>query len=298
MPKWRNLVWLSLCMMTLIFLTSHQRRKSAITLTLSSCLSTLTYTILHKSRLFHPKPGVLTPALESEWQSRIVASMNATILTIGSLLCFHDWKNLSHEDAWAIHSTTDDTEHNGEFYPAFFAAIFGGFLQYDLCWIIYHIGEDYDDASALIHHVLFLAVTHYNLRMKFFLRPFAWLILAELSTPFLHLRWYMAVTNQKGSPWYTFFSAMFAVTFLVTRVMGYTWGLWDMWWQGSHFWIHSPVGAYYVVAAIHLGYALNLFWGVKVVTALVKVVTNIKGPAHKDTSAATTDEHKNKNKVM
>jgi len=285
MPTNQNLAWLTVTILTLTYATLQQEYNSAVTLTLSTAFFTLTYAILRQTRLFHPKQiDAFSDAMESEWRSRIVSILHAIILTIGSLLCFYDWRYLSHEDAWSVITKDATTTYDGTFYPVFFAAIFGGFLQYDICWILYHFNT-YADYSALLHHTLFLAVTHYNLTAKVFCRPFAWLSVAELSTPFLHIRWYYAVRGWKDDGMYVLVSSLFAGTFLLTRVGGYTWGLWDLWVSGRDVWMtNTTSGAFYVVAAIHVGYAMNLFWGWKVVKALERALRSRGGEVGTETA--------------
>jgi len=257
----RRLARLSVCIIVFSFLTTQQSYDDAMLMTISTLFFTFCYAIVRQTRLFHPKPGVLSPAEETEWRSRIIGILHAIIITIGSLHCFSEWRNMTHEESWSSANRV----------TSFWATIFGGFLQYDICWIIYHLDE-YDDISALFHHILFLGATHYNVNNCYFARPYAWLSLAELSTPFLHLRWFFAVAGRKDEPMYFFNSYMFASTFLLTRVVGYTWGLWDVWWNGSEIWMKLPAGAYIVMASVHAGYGLNLFWGVKVLKALMRAL--------------------------
>ena len=66
-------------------------------------------------------------------------------------------------------------------------------------------------------------------------------------------------------------SLAFALTFLVTRVGGYTWGVYDLW-RSYDLWKAAKPGLYAVVAGCHAGLALNLFWSKSVVGALVKAV--------------------------
>ena len=98
----RNLELLCMCILTLAYLTSQQRSDSATTLTISTTSATLIYFLLRRTRLLHPPPGTLTPALESEWRSRIVSTVFSTALAAAGLLCLHGWKDLSHRDAWSV----------------------------------------------------------------------------------------------------------------------------------------------------------------------------------------------------
>jgi len=118
------------------------------------------------------------------------------------------------------------------------------------------------------------------------------------------------VMGWKDENMYGVVSFLFAGTFLVTRVGGYTWGLWDLWVNGRDVWMtvatadtNNSWGAYYVVAAIHVGYGLNLFWGWKVVKALQRAVvqsssssssSSSKGGDAVDNTETTTREKKSK----
>ena len=87
-----------------------------------------------------------------------------------------------------------------------------------LCWVLWHNGATPDAASA-VHHTLFIGITHYVLWGWYFKVPYAWLSLAELSTPFLNARWFLAVINQKSGSLYVATSVLFAATFLATSAL-------------------------------------------------------------------------------
>ncbi len=135
-------------------------------------------------------------------------------------------------------------------------------------WLLNHREKNFD-VAALIHHILYIPITHYVLWGRFFCRPFAWLSMGELSTPFLHLRWFYLSLGLKGSKEYFRYSILFALSFLLTRVLGYFLGLVDLWFSREA-WITLPFGIYLVTLGVHFGFALNLFWAKKVMNALVK----------------------------
>lgn len=120
--------------------------------------------------------------------------------------------------------------------------------------------------SAVFHHLLFIAVTHYVLSGTYFKKPFAWLSFTELSTPFLNIRWFYAASNMKEGRGYFLSSLLFASTFLLTRVLGYGLGMLDLIWSYGEW--KSNRGLHFVAVGLGLGYALNLFWSVKVIQAL------------------------------
>lgn len=151
----------------------------------------------------------------------MLSTLNACILTVGSLLCFSEWPGYTGGEAFI--SSSHLWSH-----PVTFAACFAGYLQWDLCWCLYHHAATRDTPS-LLHHSLFLSITHYVLYGWYFKKPFAWLSFTELSTPFLNARWMLSVLDLKHTASYTRASLAFALTFLFTRVVGYGLGLMDLW---------------------------------------------------------------------
>ncbi len=254
------------CSICVSYLTKLQEPQNADLITKSMILFGMSYGIIRHTRIFHPPPNKLKAHEEAEWRSRIVGTIHAVILTIGSIFCFREWPHYPENDAWTV------TNPDVYYYPELFASIFAGYLQYDLFWLLWHKKENFDFAS-IVHHTLYIAITHYVLWGRFFARPFAWLSLGELSTPFLHVRWFFAVLNKKESKWYKLFSFLFVISFLFTRVLCYGLGLIDIW-LAREILFQLPYGLYGVILGIHCGYALNLFWAGKVVSALKKIFKN------------------------
>ena len=208
----------------------------------------------------------------AERKSRILSTLNAIVLTFGSVLCFTEWPYDPIAEGWS-------GTHGIWSHPASFASLFLGYLQFDLIWILYH-RRDYSDSSAAIHHVLFILMTHYVLSGVYFKKAFAWLSFTELSTPFLNARWYYAASGQKETTAYMYSSLMFALTFLLTRVLGYGLGLLDVCIHYNE-WKSVGVGLHLVFAGLVLGYVLNLFWAIKIIKAVQRVVMKKSGKSKK-----------------
>ena len=249
------------CLTISFYLIKLQSQKNAIIITTSMATFGFIYILLRYTGLFKP-PKQLNPHVEEEWRSRIVRVIHAIVLVIGSLLSFSEWPHYPDHDGWTV------TNPNVYYYPELFTSIFVGYLQYDMIWFVKH-REEHSDAASFIHHILYIAIGHYVLWGRFFFKAFAWLSFGELSTPFLHCRWFLAVTDRKQNKWYSFHSYLFALAFLFTRVFCFGLGLLDMW-LSKYIWSHLPYGLYGVFIGVHLGLVLNLFWGAKVVGALMK----------------------------
>ena len=216
-------------------------------------------------------------AAASEWRSRLLAIFNALVLIVSSLLCFTEWAStyVPESEGWVMTLPLQcDNEGNTECscfvsHPNTFASLFVGYLQWDLCWLIWH-RDTHPDVGSMIHHSIFIGVTHFVLSETYFRKPFAWLSLTELSTPFLHIRWILAATGNKTSGWYFWVSLGFALTFLSTRSIGYGLGLVDVWYNREAWEVVSSL--WWVVAGLHLAYLLNLFWSFKVGSVLVRTI--------------------------
>lgn len=206
----------------------------------------------------------------SEWRSRLLAIVNAVVVMGGSILCFLEWSTyLPESEGWV--KTIDTSTHCFASNPITFASLFVGYLQWDLCWLIWH-RKTHPDVGSMIHHSIFIAVTHFVLWGTYFRKPFAWLSLTEFSTPFLHLRWLLAATNRKNEGLYFWISLGFAVTFLSTRTIGYGLGLLDVWRSFASWKVIR--GLWGVVFGLHLAYLLNLFWSAKVGSALLRTLSS------------------------
>lgn len=249
---------LILSIVLLGYLTFHQTFREVIIR--SNVIFASLYFAFFYSGFLHPKKK-LNRHEYAEWCCRQVSDIHALIMVWGAIRSFMEWNHISLEEGFVGKPT---------FAPVFYCAVSMGYLQWDLLWQLYHM-DGYYDASSLIHHILYLAVCHYNMQGYFFCRPFAWLVFGELSTIFLNRRWFYAASDRKESMGYIVSSVMFAVTFLSIRVALYTWGFFDIW-KHKSIWLELPQGIRFVVFGLHVGYVLNLFWGVKVWNALVRLI--------------------------
>lgn len=254
------------CSIFFSYLIKEQGPENAYVITASTAFFGMSYGVILHTRLFHPAPNKLKQHEEAEWRSRVLSTIHAVILTIGSFFCFSEWPHYPGDDGWTV------TNPDVRYYPELFASIFAGYLQWDLLWQLYHKKTNLNVAS-IVHHALYIPITHYVLWGRFFTRPFAWLSLGELSTPFLNLRWFFAVLKQKESKWYKLHSNIFAAFFLFTRVLCYGLGLVDIW-LARKVLLQLPYGLHGVILGVHLAYLLNLFWAGKVVSGIMKLIKN------------------------
>eukprot|EP00873_Tetraselmis_striata_P019652 jgi/Tetstr1/439916/TSEL_028323.t1 len=201
------------------------------------------------------RPGTPLAVLKNvahkvEWDTRMVSTVHAMVIAAGACVVFYE----------AIEYTRHDMMFGYAVYPVIFSKIFRAYLAYDLvlCVAYYHLLKDW---ASIVHHVIFLSICQYAIGNYYFKFPFAWLSIAEVSTPFVNLRWQMAICGDKSSALYKLNAGLLTLTFFVTRVVMYGAGLVHLYiirdvWYGPE----TPVGMLLCVTGMALGYLLNLFW--------------------------------------
>ena len=109
----------------------------------------------------------------------------------------------------------------------------------------------------VLHHLLFGAVAVIQLLYSRSCLPFTWLIMGEASTVFLNIRWFLIASGQ--SRWVHWANLPFALTFFLTRVLLYGWGLWRFLSEDPNLFVDRSVWQVTPVVFV-CGYLLNLWW--------------------------------------
>lgn len=145
---------------------------------------------------------------------------------------------------------------------------FAGYLIHDLIQVlrVYPGGGGLD---ILIHHGLFLGCSYTASKHRIMLLSFTWLITGEISSIFNNLRWLALHSTVARPRLVKLFSLLFAVSFLVTRVLLSGAGIMHIIrnrkfvYNREHHADRLPA-IYAITAAIAVGYSLNLFWFSKI----------------------------------
>ncbi|KAK9808935.1 hypothetical protein WJX72_006612 [[Myrmecia] bisecta] len=197
---------------------------------------------------------------------RIISTLHAVVLVIGSLWCFADARGYDESGCiWGY-----------SFPPDFMARVFLGYLLYDLALMIRH-HRTLRDTSGIIHHLIFACTAAYVLAHSIYKYPFSWLSLAELSTPFINLRWHLAVTGYKDSKIYLYNGLLVLGLFFFARVLVYGIGLAHLW-RIRHVWLQPwvPAGHKAVAGLLTAGYLLNVYWMYLMVKAVRRALSRKK----------------------
>jgi len=239
-----------------------------LTIVLSAVAFWLLFGVLQSTQWLVPKSRELRREDALEWNIRTVSTIHAIFLVYGAYLC--------HKDAQTY--TRSGNVFGYSWPPDFFCRVFLGYIIYDLSnlSIFFKTLRDY---SGMLHHALFIVVAAWVLAHSIFKYPFVWLALGEASTPFINLRWRLAVLGKKDSKAYLLNGVAMAVVFFLARVVANGLGLVHLW-MIRDVWLHSyvPLGHRLCVLLFLAGYLLNLFWFTKIAQGVVRALSRPSPP--------------------
>ena len=148
--------------------------------------------------------------------------------------------------------------------------LFLSYLIYDLVHII-HQYPKLGGVDTIVHHTLFALCSVINGTYGLMAFQFGWLIIGEVSTIFLNIRWFLLKSGRGNSVLLDKVNGMFAITFFISRIGVYTIGIIHLFWYSYDELISLPdVSGVPVLllsmtcGSMLLGWALNILWGYKI----------------------------------
>ena len=197
--------------------------------------------------------------LEYKWEIRYTGSANNVASFINALL-------ISGLSLWTFRKygfVGDGYTCEGyDFrYLEFGGCAFCGYLCADL--LMNQLSGHPKEWDFIIHHLLFLILSISGLTYKVNCLPCLWLSMGELSTIFLCLRHGMLKCEYTKHSSFRIVSRLFAITFFISRIMGYILGL-------CHFILYSSRlrdGLFYDYIFLHAligAFCLNCYWMTKI----------------------------------
>ena len=163
---------------------------------------------------------------------------------------------------------------HGEFVNATRSVLtFNTFFRAHLLLDLFHVLRKYPKLGGMdvvLHHSVFLTcsiINHYYFILPF---GFTWLIIGEISTIFMNLRWFLIKTGRGDMKLCRVVENLFALTFFVTRIVIYSMGVFDLATQKSELidavkrervpLIFLGVSVFFIC----VGFILNFFWFQKI----------------------------------
>jgi len=161
--------------------------------------------------------------------------------------------------------------------------LFLSYLMYDLIHVI-HQYPKLGGVDTIVHHTLFALCSVINGTYGLMAFQFGWLIIGEVSTIFLNIRWFLLKSGRGGeSVLLDKVNGMFAITFFISRIGVYTIGIIHLFWYSYDELISLPEVSDVPVLLLSmtcgsmlLGWALNVLWGYKIL-AMVGKSSKTKG---------------------
>jgi hypothetical protein len=145
---------------------------------------------------------------------------------------------------------------------------FMAYIVYDLMHVLTNWPQ-LGGWDTVVHHLLFLWCAVINASMGTLPFPFGWMIICELSTPFLNLRWLLIKTDQGNGHLMSITTILLATSFFFTRILGYGLGLWYLAANMERVVAitrqrgFSAAYAWVVFVCLAMGWLLQLAWFVK-----------------------------------
>ena len=176
-----------------VALASLQTARTRRTVAISAAAYAVLYVIMRSSTFLQPAAGTISAKEAAEWRARVISTVNAILISYGAAQCYSEWSDFNPaSEGWVLASREAVQLSSVNLYGAMLI----GYLSWDLCWVVWHHHAT-PDISGAVHHILFLSIAHYNMWGSYVLKAYAWTSAAEVSTPFLNARWFLATLSRK-----------------------------------------------------------------------------------------------------
>jgi len=227
----------------------------------SSVIFTLCYNFLspYLSGLLVPCYTNLSHKNRTDWNSRICSTIHAVLVLIPCVyaLLYEDEINI--DPVWGKSPTA----------PPVLAFVLG-YMITDLIIIVKN-HKDIGELGYYIHHIECIIACAYTMTYDVFLWISQYRLLAEISTPFVNLRWFLdAVEYGRNTKLFYFNGIAMALVFYIIRIVGaipYYLRLYDIsttfdYSHGGRAWV-TLILASIVVDCVNLFWAYKMFSGIK-----------------------------------
>ena len=154
-------------------------------------------------------------------------------------------------------------------------AILFGFIAQDFIPMILQLRGGNNDAWLMVvHHiaVLLSALVCYNNKYQRIAIPVA---LTEITSPSVQLRYFLYVSDMTDTTLYAVNGVVMVIMWMWIRVyiLGKCWPvLWNNWEQAAPD-IVNPFDTKVIIVSFVIGYAMQLFWGYKILKGAFKMLT-------------------------
>eukprot|EP00128_Syssomonas_multiformis_P011192 Colp12_sorted_trinity150504_noHs@29388 len=226
-----------------------------------------------------------------DWNSRVASSIHATVVGLACLYVLY----------YDVHAA-ENPYTNLSWIARFFMAISVGYLGFDFLLILFNFkafGNLSLNLQTLGHHVVAASGFYWSIDYQVFQYFCAYRLMSEVSTPFVNLRWYLAVNPKwKNSHLYLINGVVLMLIFFACRIVAipFFYHRWYVTFDGIYgvpWWLRIV----FTYTAFFLD-GLNLFWFNKLVTGVMKMLKDQNKDRSKeeeyDSVGATVNKKKQK----
>jgi len=241
-----------------------------VEITTVACYTTLFFISGYVSRNVFSSYNSLSIAKKVEWDSRVVSTINAFIITGGA--CILLFSSPVFADNPFVHAS---------FYSHLLISILWGYFFYDACLILFN--RELLNAPTLTHHLL--GVFLFGIGKLTGSGHYLLLIWAttEATTPFVNQRWFFYVSDLKESNLYIINGILMAVGFLLLRTI--TIPALSVLALTSHYADSltqvRPFVRYSTYAGISLIFLVNCYWTLLIWRGLIKTLSSMRALKNK-----------------
>lgn len=155
--------------------------------------------------------------------------------------------------------------------------LFLAYLLYDMIHIVLQYPK-LGGMDTMLHHMLFAFCSMINGTYGIMPFQFGWLITGELSTIFLNWRWFLLKSGHDSGPLIYNINTMFAASFFLCRIIIYTAGIVHLYFfslaELKSLLLPEVSGVSMSLLGITcgcmvLGWLLNIFWGLKILSKVI-----------------------------
>ena len=217
---------------------------------------------LHGQGLVFDTPRHMKTSDRAYWAASITSSVHALLIvkmSVGALVSTPELADTSN-----INVTSPQSVLTGH--------VFWAYIISDTCITLCYYGSWSGTKSMVIHHLFALAGWGLFIKAEFghFLGLMG--LIAEFTTPFVNLRWFLEKARMKSGTLYLVNGVLMASLWFVIRVLGFVY-------LGYHIfvsrdavarlpWLHSLT----LMATYTVGFALQLYWFQKIARGAAKAL--------------------------
>nr|XP_002131806.1 transmembrane protein 56-B isoform X1 [Ciona intestinalis] len=160
------------------------------------------------SSISFPKYRKLTLDQKNIWNARNSSSLHATVVTLTCMYVILFDEKVKKNHVWGFSKVSETN-----------IAVAVGYLLSDLYLLATTLTRDSDTFGFVVHHLSAIYAYQFALRYGILIYFANLRLLAEMSTPFVNIRWALSIFDNKDSKWYFYNGLTMTFCFFISRIL-------------------------------------------------------------------------------